>query len=146
MSAGSGVVHSEINPSYDVDGHFLQIWIMTRKKGIAPAHSHGVFPAADQLNTFVTLVRPDTEAGAGLPIHQDAYISRGRFMEGMEAIYKIKREGNGVFIFLISGAIKVENQTLEARDALAVSEADVINIIPTSDEPADILIIEVPML
>lgn len=145
MSAGSGVVHSEMNPSDEIDGQFLQIWITTRENGITPSHSHGVFRAAEQLNTFVTLVRPDTVAGSGLPIHQDAFIARGRFTPGTAVHYAVQQSGNGVFVFLISGSIMIDGQTLEARDALAITETDMVDIIPTGDESADILIIEVPM-
>lgn len=145
MSAGSGVVHSEMNPSHEIDGQFLQIWIETRQNGISPSHSHGVFPSKEQLNTFVTLVRPDTEAGAGLPIHQDAYITRGRFLQGKEVQYTLKHSKNGVFIFLISGALTIADHSLVARDALAVTEASVIDMVSSGEESADILVIEVPV-
>jgi redox-sensitive bicupin YhaK (pirin superfamily) len=145
MSAGSGVVHSEMNPSHDVDGHFLQIWIQTRQNGIPPAHGHGVFPSKEQLNNFVTLVRPDTMPGPGLPIHQDAYITRGRFMRGQVVQYELKSPTNGVFIFLISGTVTIGDQVLVERDALAITEASTIDMIPSGEEAADILIIEVPM-
>lgn len=146
MSAGSGVTHSENNPSHDVDGQFLQIWIKTRQNGIPPAHDHGSFPGSDQLNTFVTLVQPDTAEGTGLAIHQDAYITRGRFTQGSETKYKLHNQDNGVFIFLISGSVKVGEQILETRDALTVTEADSIDMSSISEESADILVIEVPMV
>jgi redox-sensitive bicupin YhaK (pirin superfamily) len=145
MSAGFGVVHSEMNPSHDVDGNFLQIWITTRQTGIEPSHHHGTFPTAEQLNTFVTLVRPDTEVGTGLPIHQDAYITRGRFMSGEEAQYSLNQSKNGVFVFLIDGALTIGDYLLTARDALAVTEASVITMVSNGEEPADILVIEVPV-
>jgi quercetin 2,3-dioxygenase len=144
MSAGSGVVHSEMNPSPDVDGKFLQIWIATRQNGITPVHYHGTFPASEQLNTFVTLVRPETEDGTGLPIHQDAYITRGRFMPGGETTYKLHNATNGVFIFLIGGEVTIGKHTLMLRDAIAISEVDIISIVSAGDEAADILVIEVP--
>jgi quercetin 2,3-dioxygenase len=144
MSAGSGVVHSEMNPSPDIDGQFLQIWIATRQNGIPPAHYHGTFPSAEQLNTFVTLVRPDTEVGEGLPISQDAYITRGRVTEGTTIEYTLHNPNNGVFVFLISGEITIGEHTLTARDALAITEAEVISMVSTGDEAADILVIEVP--
>jgi quercetin 2,3-dioxygenase len=145
MSAGSGVVHSEMNPSPEVDGQFLQIWIQTRQNGIPPSHGHAVFPASEQLNRFVTLVRPDTATGHGLPIHQDAYISRGRFMQGEVAQYTLNNPAHGVFVFLISGAISIGEETLGARDALAITEASVVDIVPSGEEAADILVIEVPL-
>lgn len=146
MSAGSGVVHSEMNPSHEVEGQFLQIWIETRQKGIPPYHAHGKFPSSEQLNKFVTLVRPDTVSGQGLSIHQDAYITRGRFTSGIETQYKLQQPNNGVFIFLISGSISINGQTLEARDALAVTKANMIDIVSIGEESADILVIEVPMI
>lgn len=145
MSAGSGIVHSEMNPSNEVDGQFLQIWIMTRQNGIPPSHSHGVFPSSEQLNTFVTLVRPDTVPGSGLPIHQDAYVTRGRFTEGEAIQYTVHNPTNGVFVFLIQGALTVGEHSLMARDALAITEASSIDMLPSGDESADILIIEVPV-
>ncbi len=145
MSAGSGVTHSEINPSMDVEGQFLQIWIQTRENDIDPAHGNATFPAGNQLGKFVTLVKPDTVEGEALSIHADAYISRGRFAEGQEGTYDIQIQGNGAFIFIIEGSATIDGQPLETRDALSVSETSTITITPTSPEFTDILIIEVPM-
>lgn len=146
MSAGSGVVHSEMNPSHDIDGQFLQIWIMTRENGIPPAHYHGKFPLDEQLNNFVQLVRSDVVSGTGLPIHQDAYIFRGRFTSDTKASYEVQQSGNGMFVFLISGSVSIDGQVLFARDAIAVTEATELLIAPVGDEPADILVIEVPLV
>jgi redox-sensitive bicupin YhaK (pirin superfamily) len=143
MSAGSGVTHSEMNPSAVIDGEFLQIWIQTREIGSAPFHAHGMFPLIDQRERFVTLVRPDSVKGFGLPIAQDAYISRGNFFETKSVTYRLKRQGSGMYVFLLHGSVSIDSDILDARDALGVWETEQISIEILS--PADILIIEVPM-
>jgi quercetin 2,3-dioxygenase len=145
MSAGSGVIHSEMNPSREIDGQFLQIWIATRQNGMPPSHSHGVFPSSEQLGRFVTLVKPDTVDGSGLSIQQDAYISRGRFTQGSRIDYTLNNPNNGIFVFVITGSVSIENEILDERDAVAVTETSGISINSTSEESTDILVIEVPM-
>jgi len=143
MSAGRGVTHSEMNPSSVIDGEFLQIWIQTRMNDIDPSHAHASFSATEQKERFATLVRPDTAKGLGLPIAQDAYISRGIFSEKQKTKYEIKRGGNGAYIFILAGAVAIDAEMLGSRDALGVWDTSQVEIAVLA--PSDILVIEVPM-
>lgn len=142
MSAGKGVTHSEMNPSYDVDGAFLQIWIQTREDGIDPYHAHASFPPEGQNGMFTTLVQPNNVEGMGLKIHADAYISRGRFAAGKTETYTIQKEGNGAYVFLIEGNITIDGQVMESRDALGISGTSSFTL--EVSENADVLVIEIP--
>ncbi len=143
MSAGSGVIHSEMNSDETLPAELLQIWIETRKKDILPAHSHKSFLMSEMKEKFCTLVEPENIRGTGLKIHQDAYILRGIFSKTKSVDYKIKKEGSGLYVFLISGKIITEGQVLETRDALGVWETETVKL--EISEPAEILLIEVPM-
>ncbi len=143
MSAGTGVTHSEMNPSNEDSAALLQIWITTRKNGISPAHDHATFDEKDQMGKFDVLVKPDTKSGEGLSIHQDAYISRGRFESGQSVTYNMHEKGNGAYVFMIDGTVTIDGQQLQSRDAVGISHAD--SFVITIEKPADVLVIEVPM-
>ena len=141
MSAGSGIKHSEFNHSKDEDVKLFQLWIMTNKPNAVPRYDQKTFDEADRINTFQTLVSPF--GNEGLWIYQDAWISLGKFNANQETNYTIKKNGNGVFIFVIDGEIEIAENSLNKRDALGVSETDTINI--NIKKETEILLVEVPM-
>lgn len=142
MSAGTGITHSEFNASKTEWGKFLQIWIFPRAKNLQSRYDQ----IAYELNTkdISMLVTPETKPEPGtLWIQQDAWISRGKISAGNSINYNIKKEGNGVFIFLIEGEISINEKSLNRRDAIGISETSDIQISTKSE--SDILFIEVPM-
>lgn len=143
MSAGSGVIHSEMNPDESTPAELLQIWIGTREKDIVPTHNHKSFSVDEMKDKLCILVEPENSKGNGLKIHQDAYISKGIFSKTKSVDYQIKKEGNGLYVFLISGNISIDGQILNNRDALGVWETKSAKLL--INEPSEILIIEIPM-
>ena len=75
MSAGTGITHSEFNPSAIEDLHFFQIWILPEKRNIKPRYAQKNFKNLFQKNEFIQLVGSE-QSGEYLTINQDAYISR----------------------------------------------------------------------
>ena len=144
MSAGTGIYHAEYNHSETEDTRLFQIWIFPRQKGLKPRYDQKIFTDHTYKNNIVTLVTPDThQQQDALWIHQDAYISMIKSTKGHNCDYKINLPGNGLFALVIEGSCLVKDKTLKDRDAIAVTESDVVTFEPLTDSV--LLFIEVPM-
>ncbi len=144
MSAGSGVMHSEFNPSEDEKVELFQIWVFPREKDIEPRYDQMSFDPAGKENKLQLLVSPDRDSKESMWVNQDAYFSIGKFEPGKEIDYDIHTPGNGAYIMVIDGEIEVEGERLLKRDAIGVWDTDKINIKFKRME-TEILIVEVPM-
>lgn len=145
MSAGTGVQHSEINGSVDEYLSLFQIWIIPDKRNVAPRYDQKKFSAEDRkekLQTLVTSIGSKDEES--LKIHQDAKLSRIDLSEGETFTYNLMSKDHGVYIMNISGESEINNEVLESRDALGISETDRFNILSKTD--SELLFIEVPMI
>ncbi len=144
MSAGTGIYHAEYNHSETEKAKLFQIWIFPREKGLKPRYDQKFFEEQKIKNKLVTLVTPDIiQQDESLWIHQDAYISTVNLEKEHSFEYKIRIQGNGVFAMVIEGNIKVNENSLNRRDAIAVTETDTVNFESVTD--SNLLIIEVPM-
>lgn len=144
MSAGTGIMHSEMNNDPNNTVNLFQIWILPDKANVKPRYDQRSFDENDRINKLQTLVSSiDGTEQDTLKIHQNAKISRVLLEEGHTLNYKMTSDKHGVFIMLISGALKVNETVLEKRDALGISEAD--NLTISAMNTSDILLIEVPM-
>jgi hypothetical protein len=141
MSAGSGIAHSETNANHDKDVKFLQVWVLPKEKNIEPRYEQKTFQPENRIDQIVTVVAPDDKNAVW--INQDAWFSIGKFSQTFTSTYKLHKEGNGVYAFILSGNATINDQPLEPRDGLAAWETDAINI--KADTDAEILLIEVPM-
>ncbi len=119
ITAGTGVLHSEYNPSATEEVHFLQIWILPDRAGREPGYVLGDFSAAPQ-NALTPILNPAGSEGAAL-LHQDAYIYRGRIEARADFDYRLAAGRYG-WVQVISGTIEVNGTTLEGGDGAAISE------------------------
>ena len=144
MSAGTGVQHSEINGSVNENLSLFQIWIIPNKHNVEPRYGQKTFNSEDRINKLQTLVTSidDTHEGS-LKINQDAILSRMDLGKGMSFEYHLKSAHHGVYVMIIAGAVVIENETLQTRDAIGISGTDSFTINAT--ETSEILFIEVPM-
>jgi redox-sensitive bicupin YhaK (pirin superfamily) len=142
MSAGTGVRHSEFNPNADKRTKLLQIWLFPNKQNVEPRYQQITLDVNDRQNKLQQILSPNPN-DAGVWIHQDAWFHLGKFEKGLTENYTIKREGNGVYAFVISGSVTVNGQLLETRDALGVWNTENLEITSTSD--AEILLMDIPM-
>ncbi|MEQ8303927.1 MAG: pirin family protein [Cyclobacteriaceae bacterium] len=142
MSAGTGVQHSEYNKNKDQKVNFLQLWIFPKVKDISPRYDQKTFLPEGRVNSLQQIVSPDKD-GAGVMINQDAWLHLGKFTSGHKSEYEINQKVNGVYVFVIDGKIKVEDQELSRRDGLGISDTPKISIEAISD--TEVLLIEVPM-
>lgn len=143
MSAGTGVVHSEFNASKTEDVNFLQIWIIPKERNVTPRYDQKTFDPAARENALQVVISPDKNAGA-LWLNQDAWFTLGKYEAGKKLDIIAKASNIGTYLFLLSGELKVDGETLSTRDAIGLSEYDKANI--EVIKPAEFLLIDVPML
>lgn len=142
MSAGTGVMHSEFNPSPTEHTNLLQIWIFPEKKDVMPRYDQRKFNADAFRDTIKTVVN-NSENDNSLFIHQKAVISMARVSAGREMAYALHYPGHGVYVFLIEGKVDIDKNTLLRRDALGITGAAEIPF--KAVQESHILFLEVPM-
>jgi redox-sensitive bicupin YhaK (pirin superfamily) len=143
MSAGTGITHSEYNRNHDKPVKFLQIWVFPNKKDVTPRYGQITLNHADRHNRLQQILSPSPD-DEGVWIHQDAWFHLGRFEKEFSTTYKLKKDGNGVYLFVLKGDFSVEGIELNQRDGLAVTETSELAITSKSND-AEILVMEVPM-
>jgi len=144
MSAGSGITHSEYNHSKTEAANTLQIWLFPKVRNIKPRYDQKSFTDVLKLNQLTTLVSPDKTNPDTLWINQDATFTMGDFEPGQQINYEIKQPGNGVYVFVIDGAAKIDHTVLNKKDALGVYDTSSLTIETTAK--SRLLLMEVPML
>ncbi len=142
MSAGSGITHSEFNHSRTEAVRLLQIWIFPKIRNVPPRYDQISYDLDKTKDNWVQIVSPNRD-DEGTWIHQDAWFYLGNFTKDQYSSYEVKREGNGVFVFVISGAVDILDFNLGKRDALALQDAKKISFNFTAD--TFLLLMEVPM-
>ena len=142
MSAGTGVSHSEFNKNKDQEVKFLQIWVFPNQKNVTPRYDQITIGDLLTPNEFSQVLSPNPD-DAGVWIHQDAWFHIGSFDQDAETSYSIKKEGNGVYAFILEGSAVVDGQPLEHRDGLGISNIDSFQV--SAKAGTRILLMEVPM-
>ena len=142
MSAGTGIVHQEINADRKNPVKFLQIWVFPDEQNVTPRYDQKNIANGNQKNDFQLVVSPQN-GGADLWIHQDAWFSLGEFDDNFSKTYHLKNKNHGVYLFVIDGQLRVANQILQDRDAIGVWDASTLDIEALTH--AHFLLIEVPM-
>jgi len=126
MSAGTGVRHSEFNGSASEPVHFLQIWIMPDKKGIAPGYEQKNFPPADKQGVLRLVASPDGEGGS-VTIHASAKLYAGLFDAGQATTHALP-SGHGAFVHVAKGNVRVNGKLLGPGDAVAIEDEPHVQI------------------
>lgn len=142
MSAGTGITHSEMNGDDNEAVKFLQIWVIPNKMNVEPRYQQVRMDDILKPNEFNQVLSPNSD-DAGVWIHQDAWFSMGNFNKGVTQTYELKNPNNGVYIFVISGKVVVNGNTLDTRDGLGVW--DTKNFTMDVIDDAKVLLMEVPM-
>ena len=142
MSAGTGIYHSEQNKNKDETVKFLQIWIFPNKKNVTPRYDQVTLNVTDRHNKLQQVLSPNAD-DAGVWIYQDAWFHMGNLDKGVTVKYELKKEGNGVYVFILKGDATINGQQLNTRDGLGLQDINELDIIADSD--AEILLMEVPM-
>ena len=118
MTAGTGVRHSEFNHAKDATTHFLQIWILPSRAGLAPGDEQKAFSQADKRGRLRLVAAPDGLDGA-VTLHADARIHAGLF-DGTESATLALNPERRSWVQLARGSLRVNGQTLQAGDGLGL--------------------------
>ncbi len=142
MSAGTGVQHSEANASETDPVTLFQVWVFPKVNNIKPRYDQRNFDVNDRNNKWQIVVSPKEE-DAALWINQDARFSLTKLDGGNALTYENAFTGNGVFLVVINGAVKVNDIELGKRDAVGIYDTNSFTI--NASEDAELLAIEIPM-
>jgi redox-sensitive bicupin YhaK (pirin superfamily) len=126
MSAGTGVLHSEFNPSPSEPVHLLQIWIRPSAAGVEPRYAQKKFPRAERTNRLRIVASSDGRDGS-IPIHQDASLYAAILEPGRAFRYEV-RAGRHAWIQVARGAVSANGQFLLAGDGASTSSAGPIDL------------------
>ncbi|MDX2156060.1 MAG: pirin family protein [Hyphomicrobiaceae bacterium] len=134
MSAGSGIRHSEFNASKTEPVHFLQIWIIPEKKGIAPGYEQKTFPDAEKRGRLRLIGSRDGRDGS-VTIHQDVDLYATLLGEG-DAVEHTIASGRGGWVQVARGSVSVNGEELREGDGVAVSTSGQLRIAGLGDAEA----------
>lgn len=138
MSAGTGVRHSEFNPSSDLPVHFYQIWIEPHTKGLPPGYEQRSF-ADDELANQLRLVASVDGRRNSLTIHQQADVYLSRLDAGSEVSHRLE-EGRHAWLQVLRGEVSLNGQPLDVGDGAAVSSETTLSI--ESKHAAEIMLFD----
>jgi quercetin 2,3-dioxygenase len=137
MSAGTGVLHSEVNPSRNKPVHLLQIWILPQRRGIKPEYEQKTFPA-DARNGKLRLVASHDGAEGSLTIHQDAKLFAGSLRDGDTVRYELK-PGRYAWLQVARGTVDINGKKLTAGDGAAIEDEPSLTL---SGKDAEVLLFD----
>ena len=141
MSAGTGVLHSEFNPSSSASVHLLQIWIRPEKTSLPPSYEQKAFPIRERSDSFVLLASPKGEDGS-ITIHQDVSLLASYLKPGSSVDYNLLPERHA-WVQVARGQVMMNNITLQPGDGAAVSEESALKIQNISNDSAvEVLLID----
>ncbi|MGO9039856.1 MAG: pirin family protein [Steroidobacteraceae bacterium] len=140
MSAGTGVQHSELNPSDREPVHFLQVWIQPRVLGIAPSYEQKHFSADEKRGRLRLVASPDGADGSVM-LHQDARLYAGLFDAGERTACRLDRRRLS-YVHAARGTISVNGTVLDAGDALRISDVGSLDL--HDGLGAEVLVFDLP--
>lgn len=140
MTAGSGITHSEFNPSTTAPVHLLQIWILPDRKGLPPGYEQKSFAPQEWRGVWRVLAAPDGRQNSVM-IHQNAYLYVTELHDG-ESVMHILNPGRKAYLHLARGQAKVNGQVLTTGDGARFSEEKEIFL--TALQKAEVLLFDLP--
>jgi len=151
MSAGTGVRHSEFNPSKKDPVHLIQLWIMPADQHLQPSWEQKTFSLAGRSGKLLPIAVPAGQNGnansTAVQIHQDATIYTSLLAAGQSATHKLAL-GRRAYIFVINGTLKLNSETIAAGDQARISNERELQLSAASDPAsattADFLLLDLP--
>jgi redox-sensitive bicupin YhaK (pirin superfamily) len=138
MSAGTGVTHSEFNPSAEAPTHLLQIWITPEREGTAPSYEQREFTEEERRGRLRLIASRAAREGS-VTLHQDAEVYSGILDKGERVSYEM-RAGRNAWVQVVKGLLKLNGVELAAGDGAAVSGEEKLTF--DADEPSEILLFD----
>ena len=141
MSAGTGILHSEFNPSKTEAVHFLQIWIEPDRDGIAPRYDQKTFPDSEKRGRLLLVGSSEGRDGS-IVIHQDVDLFAGLLGSGQQAAHAL-RPRRKAWLQVASGVLEANGQRLETGDGAAIQEEATLDMKCLGDD-TEILLFDLP--
>jgi len=138
MSAGTGIKHSEFNPSETEAVHLYQIWLHPERRGLAPSYEQKAIPPSEQLNALRLVASPDAQNGS-LAIHQDARLYLSKLDAGHAVSHKLA-PGRAAWLQTLRGSVELNGQRLDAGDGAAIESETELSLKAVSN--AEILLFD----
>lgn len=138
MTAGTGILHSEFNPSASEPVHLLQIWLHPEKEGLKPGYEQRPFPAAERRGRLRLVASRDGRDGA-VTIQQDAELYAGLLDAGESATHPL-RPGRHAWLQVARGSLTLNGQLLQSGDGAAVSDEETLELVGRED--AEVLLFD----
>jgi quercetin 2,3-dioxygenase len=141
MSAGTGIRHSEFNHSKSEPVHFLQIWVLPDRQGLAPRYDQKTFPASEKRGRLRLVGSPDGRDGS-IVIHQDTDIYDALLSSG-DAVTNNLKTGHKSWVQVVRGAVEVNGTAADAGDGVAVEDEAVLTVMSHADD-SEVLVFDLP--
>lgn len=138
MSAGTGIMHSEFNPSQTEPVHLLQIWILPDRQGLQPSYEQRAFGVEERQGKLRLIAARDGREGA-VTIHQDVDLYSAVLQKGDRLSYQLQPNRYG-WLQVAKGEVSLNGNALKAGDGVALSEAESLKI--GTDTGAEILLFD----
>jgi redox-sensitive bicupin YhaK (pirin superfamily) len=140
MTAGTGIRHSEFNPSATEPVHFYQIWILPDRAGHQPNYDQRSFPEAERQGKLRLVASPDGRENS-LTIYQDAEVFLSSLARGEQVTHTL-RAGRSAWLQILRGSVQLNGIALEAGDGAAVSEEAAPTV--RAAGPAEVMLFDLP--
>jgi hypothetical protein len=138
MSAGTGVTHSEYNPSHTKPVHLLQIWILPEKKGLPPSYQQRAFQPEEKRNTLRRIASRNGRDGS-VTVHQDVDLFAA-LLESGERLRHTLPPGRHAWLQVAGGAVSLNGTLLFTGDGAAASDEDRLEI--TASKSSEVLLFD----
>ncbi len=138
MTAGTGILHSEHNPSRSERVHLLQIWILPERRGLTPGYEQKAIPAAEMQGRLRLVASRDGRDGA-VAIHQDAELYAARLAAGDSVRHDFRPDRFG-WVQVAAGEVALNGLRLAAGDGAAIGEEAAIEM--SAHGPAEVLLFD----
>jgi redox-sensitive bicupin YhaK (pirin superfamily) len=130
MTAGTGIRHSEFNPSQTKPVHLLQIWLMPDEKNAKPRYAQKQYPIANRRGKLVTVASPDGRDGS-LPIHQDATLAV-TLLEPGDSVTHTLAPGRFAWVQIATGAATLNGRQFSAGDGASIADEKTLTLTGTA--------------
>jgi len=140
MSAGTGIRHSEFNPSSTEPVHLYQIWLLPNQKGLPPSYEQKMFAEHEQWGRLRLVASPDAQDGS-LLIHQDSRVYLSTLDGDHETRHEL-RSGRHAWLQVLRGSVELNDRSLQTSDGAAVSDATTLSI--RANGPSEIMLFDLP--
>ncbi len=140
FSAGTGITHSEFNPSHTDRLHLLQIWIIPDRQGIAPSYEQKQFSAAAKRQQWLKIASPDASDGS-VKLHQNAVLYATILPPDQVRTYVLKCD-RSAWVQVVRGNLQLNQTQIAAGDGVAISGERALLTLTALDGEAEVLLFD----